>query len=260
MRGCLLAIVLLALSQAVPARASTGLMEVTVHDRTQARSLEVYPHAGRRYVAGRPGNDYQLTLRNPTDTDLLAVVSVDGVNVINGETASWAQSGYIVPARGVVVVRGWRKSLDRVASFYFTAHANAYATRTGRPQDVGVIGVAVFRARTAEAGIARAEQEAGSAAAPAARPSESASRADARARPAPPLAAQDSGLGLGTGHGRSQISHARYASFQRAASTPDEIIAIHYDTHANLVALGVVQPLTRRMPEPFPGRFVPDPL
>jgi len=41
----------------------------------------------------------------------------------------------------------WRKSADEVAAFTFTASPNSYAARTGRPANVGVIGVAVFRER-----------------------------------------------------------------------------------------------------------------
>jgi hypothetical protein len=63
---------------------------------------------------------------------------------------------------------------------------------------------------------------------------------------------------IGTGHGRSQSAPARYVEFERASDEPAEVIAIHYDTHANLVARGVIRE-DRRLPLPFPGRFVPDP-
>jgi hypothetical protein len=42
-------------------------------------------------------------------------------------------------------IDGWRKSLSEVAQFNFTAIDKSYAARTGRPSNVGVIGVAVFR-------------------------------------------------------------------------------------------------------------------
>ena len=44
-------------------------------------------------------------------------------------------------------ITGWRKSLERTAAFYFTDLGDSYAARTGRPQNVGVIGVAVFQER-----------------------------------------------------------------------------------------------------------------
>ena len=42
-------------------------------------------------------------------------------------------------------IAGWRKSMDDVAQFVFTDLPDSYAARTGRPHNVGVVGVAVFR-------------------------------------------------------------------------------------------------------------------
>jgi hypothetical protein len=51
-----------------------------------------------------------------------------------------------------------------------------------------------------------------------------------------------------------------YTDFERAQSTPDELIAIHYDSRDNLIAMGVI-PRPRPVPNPFPATagFVPDP-
>jgi hypothetical protein len=66
---------------------------------------------------------------------------------------------------------------------------------------------------------------------------------------------------LGTGHGEREGSRVEYTNFRRASDTPAEVVTIYYDSHANLVARGVIP--TRRarepQPNPFPGRFVPDP-
>jgi len=67
---------------------------------------------------------------------------------------------------------------------------------------------------------------------------------------------------LGTGHGRSEHSPAQWTSFERASDDPDETISIRYETHAALVALGVLPRkwFPDRDPEPFPQLgFVPDP-
>ena len=78
-------------------------------------------------------------------------MSVDGVNVVTGETAHAAAERLRARARGAALdVEGWRKNLSRTAAFYFTALADSYAARTGRPDDVGVIGVALFRRKTPE--------------------------------------------------------------------------------------------------------------
>jgi len=248
----------LALLLSAPGLAQAGLAEIEVYDRTDGRTLTLHHHKGQRYVAGTPGHEYELRLRSRTGQRLLAVTSVDGVNVITGETAATAQSGYVLGAYQSLPVGGWRKSLDETAAFYFTEHRNSYAARTGRPFDVGVIGVALFREKARccdwfgwnEEGDASSDQSAAGAAAP-----------EASAPPAD-LQSRRQEKRLGTGHGRREHSSARYAEFERASDTPDEIIAIYYDSRANLVAQGVIprdRHYARRGPRPFPGGFVPDP-
>jgi hypothetical protein len=249
------------------------LADVTIYDRAENRTLPVYQHQGRHYVAGGPGNEYQIRVRNRTGDDLLAVVSVDGVNAVNGETAHWSQAGYVLGAHQAYDIRGWRKSLQRVSAFFFTDHQNSYAARTGRPDNVGVVGVALFRRKVEPAALIE----------------EPLSRPRLQAEPWPSGARDDSpyplgaderfGLGaralhsetaaearrarpqpspsLGTGHGRSEASHVAYTDFVRATAGPEEVITIHYDTYSNLVAMGVIR--APRIARPFPGQFVPDP-
>ncbi|MGA0031902.1 MAG: hypothetical protein ACO3HA_01045, partial [Burkholderiales bacterium] len=135
---------LVAFGLAPQAGAVGRLADVVVYDRAQNRTLPVYVHEGRHYVVGRPGNEYEIRVRNRQRGDVLAVVSVDGIDAITGETADWQQSGYVLGAREKFAVKGWRKSLERVAAFYFTSLPDSYAARTGRPDNVGVIGVALF--------------------------------------------------------------------------------------------------------------------
>ena len=127
----------LALVLSTQALAVGRMADVNVFDRSNGRRLPVYWHAGQAYVVGKPGSEYRVEVRNREGGDLLAVVSVDGVNVITGESAHPAQSGYVVGPRGRLAVDGWRKSLERTAAFYFTALGDSYAARTGRPEDVG---------------------------------------------------------------------------------------------------------------------------
>src|SRR5690349_7476230 len=130
---------LLSLLLPLVARAHGGLVDLSVYDRTEGRPLAVYWHQGRAYVVGKPGNEYQVVVRNRLREDALAVVSVDGVNVISGETADPRQSGYVLGPGSSYEILGWRKSFAQTAAFYFTALPDSYAARTGRPQNVGVI-------------------------------------------------------------------------------------------------------------------------
>jgi len=134
---------------------------------------------------------------------VLAVTSVDGVNVITGRTASPDQGGYVVESHGRVEIDGWRKSMHEVAAFYFTALPDSYAARTGRPDNVGVIGIALFREEPNYAPMLERESAASADAAPAPAQKSSGNQAG-RAR-------EESRLG--TGHGQRLDSGAVYTQF-----------------------------------------------
>ncbi|HTT07852.1 MAG TPA: hypothetical protein VMH34_03575 [Gammaproteobacteria bacterium] len=250
------------------AHAIGSLTDVTVYDRREHRTLPVYEHNGRYYVVGRPGNEYQINLRNQSGGDVLTVISVDGVNAVTGETAGWGQTGYVLNTSVAAEIAGWRKSQDRTAAFYFTRLPDSYAARTDRPDNVGVIGVAVFRRKDEPQPVPYPAfgREDGSNSHES-KDAANEAAAGALAKQAPAAALRDDGLDrkamrsesrLGTGHGRSEYSYVTYTDFERATETPAEIISIYYDSYNNLVAQGVIpyQPLAIR---PFPGNFVPDP-
>jgi hypothetical protein len=239
-QGFPLAGALLALAVAAQAGAVGSMADVNVVERASGRPLPVHWHQGQAYVVGRPGAEYRIQLLNREGGDLLAVLSVDGVNVVTGESAHPRQSGYVIRPHGRLAVDGWRKSLQRTAAFYFTELDDSYAARTGRPEDVGVIGVALFRRQlhVPEPWSGVAPPAAGR---PAPGPAEDSARAESS---------------LGTGHGRSETSYARRVEFERATPEPVETITIRYDSYRNLVAMGVIR-APRAHPRAFPG-FVPD--
>jgi len=274
--------VAVALSLSLSAAAKAGaLVDVSVIDRDTGSTLPVHGHDGKLYVAGTPGHRYSVRIYNHTGARVLTVLSVDGVNAVTGETADAMQSGYVLGPWQSTEIDGWRKNMSEVADFNFTSLGNSYAARTGRPDNVGVIGVAVFREkqvwRERDDKIAMRE-------APAAPP---ATAADAAAQPAPAQAAKSAGApagaaraydglatneaavrpvprpeeSLGTGHGARETSYASYTSFERESSRPNEVVSVWYDSYNNLVARGVIpQPRPiHRDPQPFPNGFVPDP-
>lgn len=243
-------LLLMGLLCATQARAHGGLIDLSVYDRTDGKRLVVYWHEGRAYVVGKPGNEYQVSVRNRLRDEVLAVVSVDGVNVVSGETAHPAQTGYVLSPYRNYDILGWRKSLAETAAFYFTALSDSYAARTGRPDNVGVIGVAVFR---------RKAQPQPQSIAPAPRAAESASamRREAAGADRGPRPAEER---IGTGHGRRETSYVHNVDFERATTSPAETITLYYDSYRNLLARGVIRESVPVAPLPraFPG-FVPDP-
>ncbi len=126
------------------------LADITVVDRESGATLPTYVYRGEYWVAGRPGARYAISVRNRLGERVLTVTSVDGVNVLSGETASWDQTGYVFGSHSQYQITGWRKSNSEVAAFEFSAAGDSYAGRTGRPENVGVIGVALFREKLTE--------------------------------------------------------------------------------------------------------------
>lgn len=285
-------------ASAMPAWATTRpdprWLQVLVQDRDSDEVLPIYPAAdGQRYVPGRPGARYGVLLRNLRRERVLVVMSVDGINVLTGQTAGWGQDGYVLGPLQSAQIAGWRKSDREIAAFEFTAPGDSYAARTGRPLDLGVIGVAVFTERRPEPRplpsppVFRSEsmQDRASAAAKAAPPAEAEALAPAQPVPASPsgplgaAAANDAAPAasarrersamaeqkLGTGHGQREESVVTHTRFERARSTPDEVIALRYDSRANLVRMGVIPGPDDRVSRPraFPQNpqagYVQDP-
>jgi hypothetical protein len=277
------------------AHAAGGLADVQIIDRDTGSVLPMYRSRGEYWVAGRPGARYSIMIQNHRGERILAVTAVDGINVISGETGAWSQSGYVFSPGERYEIAGWRKSNAEIAAFNFTAADNSYAERTGRPANVGVIGVALFLERPApvrwfdrqsrdrkseESGYARNRVEnsiegGADGAARAAPPSLAATApaAPAASPPAPQFAEIQPNVAnsnpapaqkLGTGHGARETSYVQDTTFDRLSSTPNELIKIRYDSYENLVAMGVVptRPAWQR-PNPFPDspiqRYVPDP-
>jgi hypothetical protein len=264
-RRLALALCLATLAAAMPAaalgRAPQPLVELEVLDRDRSEWMPQYRHRGDAWIAGTPGHRYSVRLTNTTGERVLVVLSVDGVNALTGNTAAPSQAGYVLAPWQSTEVAGWRKSMDDVAQFVFTDLPDSYAARTGRPDNVGVIGIAVFRERVASpppppppvtvSGSRVREQAAGKAAAPAS--AASADRAMAESAP----------QRLGTGHGQREWAPVRRTAFQRLHAHPQQVSELRYDDAGRLAALGVL-PWTRRpvapeAPRAFPGGFVPDP-
>lgn len=240
------------------------LVDVSVVDRDTGDWLREYPHRGDTWVAGTPGNRYGVRLTNTTGERVLVVLSVDGINAVTGQTAAPSQAGYVLEPWESTEIAGWRKSLDDIAQFVFTDLGDSYAARTGRPRNVGVIGVAVFKesrpryypmpAPSLGRGREYERDEAKSASAPAASGAIQEQAADSAARQS-----------MGTGHGQREWSPVGQTQFVRATRSPAQISELRYDDAHRLMAIGAMPRqyprYDRRDPAPraFPNGFVADP-
>jgi hypothetical protein len=100
---------------------------------------------GRRLVAGKKSSDYSIVIKNRSLSALEVVTSVDGLDVMDGKSASFSKRGYVIEAGETLEINGFRTSTDSVAAFQFSGVAGSYANlKHGDTRNVGVIGLAVF--------------------------------------------------------------------------------------------------------------------
>jgi hypothetical protein len=229
--------------------------------------LPHFRHSGSSYVLGEPGEPYVIRVENPTAERVEAVVTVDGRDAISGEPGDYvAQRGYLIEPWGSLTVEGFRRSLDEVAAFRFTSKRRSYSARRGTPENVGVIGVAIFPERERpRAPIAKARPRPlpeSDQRAPTSAPRPGLGDARAEARKGGPS-------NIGTEYGESQSSSVVEVAFQRRSPThPQAVLRVRYDDYQGLEARGVdLSSLGYAYrdpaePEPFPlsrTRFAPPP-
>jgi hypothetical protein len=183
----------------------------------------------------RYGTEYEIRIWNHGPRRIAAIVSVDGLSVINGRPASALSPGYVVDPHSSILIKGWRRDLDTVAAFTFESRENSYAARVGRPENVGVIGLLAIEeaVRPRPMLLERADS------------------ARSAMKSAPEIG------GTGTGYGRDIGSSVIYVPFVRSANT--RTVTYYYDTVEALRRIGV--PVDPSYPRPFPapGEFVPPP-
>jgi hypothetical protein len=109
------------------------------------RPIREFGHRGLTFVEGRKNQPYTIRFRNNTSKRVLAVVSVDGLCVVDGKPADNDSRGYIVPAYQQTEITGWRTSLEETHDFVFDAKPRAYSTQTQKDDiNCGVVEVKVF--------------------------------------------------------------------------------------------------------------------
>jgi hypothetical protein len=113
-----------------------GSILPTTHDR------------GKEFVFPHVGQEYDVCVANRWSAPLLAVVTVDGLSVMNGEPGGFQSSGYIIKPFSEVLIPGWTLNNKHVAKFAFLRKEQSYAQLTHRPNDIGVIACAMFEKNT----------------------------------------------------------------------------------------------------------------
>ena len=105
-------------------------MRVDLDVLVDGQPVKLISHDGRLYLpVPRMGAEYTIGVNNHGPRRIEAVVSVDGLSVINGRPASEKSIGYLVNANSHIVIKGWRRDKETVAAFTFEKRRTA--TRRG---------------------------------------------------------------------------------------------------------------------------------
>jgi len=258
-------------SQPLRAEGAAYELEVLVNG-ARART---YEYGGESYVLGQSGSRYVLRVHNRSPRRVEAVVSVDGLDVIDGKAGDFKHKrGYLVDAYSFVDIDGWRISQREAAAFRFAPIGESYAAKTGSARNVGVIGVAVFAERVpprprpvyvpeveyesapegrSTGGRGQFSDAEASSAQPRSAPASTAPAAEAARAPAPAKASKGEASasarssaarrersGLGTEFGEAVSSEIQHVQFVRAhPSQPDILLGARYNDRAGLIALGI---------------------
>lgn len=98
------------------------------------------------YLSAKQGDSYTLRYQNHTAHTYEVVASVDGLDVLTGDTAFVRHTGYVLRPHSTLSIDGFRKSDTAVASFTFGTPTNSYANHNpqGNLDNIGVIGTAIY--------------------------------------------------------------------------------------------------------------------
>lgn len=117
--------------------------------RSGGRYLKAYSTSSGPVVTGKDGQRYSIYVKNHTGDRIEVVLSVDGLDVLDGRSASPRKRGYVIGPYGKLNVEGFRRSYESVAAFRFGSVDSSYAARsTGSARNVGVIGAAIFKEKS----------------------------------------------------------------------------------------------------------------
>lgn len=257
-------------------------VEVRVH----GKPVREFHHKGQVWIEGRRGSEFVLRVRNRTERRTLAVLSVDGLSVMDGKTASKDDSGYVIDPYSYVDIPGWRLDDDSVARFLFAMLQESYAVKMDKPQNVGVIGCAIFleqpspfstvlrscsfssfppspppgRVYSSCRGVASSSIDRSTLAGDNYYDGGSLDvESSSHASPAEhtPAASYFVGQEVGTGFGERTGHEVVITSFNKISDNPEEVLSIRYDSRQNLKKRGV--PMGKRKhaiaepPKPFPA-------
>jgi hypothetical protein len=117
-----------------------------MHVQVNGRACKEYTHKGMSFIEARTGTNYTVKIKNDNPYRVMAVLSVDGLDVVTGKPAEETNTGYIIDAYSSLDVKGYRISDDNSASFIFTSKGKSYVQQAkSNATNAGVIGLRTYK-------------------------------------------------------------------------------------------------------------------
>jgi hypothetical protein len=125
------------------------LVDVQVSVEGQNTPLYASPQGdSRMYFEAHQGRNYGIVLHNRTGERVGVVLTVDGLNVIDGRRSALTnrEPMYVLDPWETATIQGWRTSQQDIRKFVFIDEEHSYAERTGQGNgDLGWIRVNAYR-------------------------------------------------------------------------------------------------------------------
>jgi hypothetical protein len=117
-------------------------VDILINDKP----VRKFPFNDKLFVESRKGQEYSIRIKNNSYSRILAVSSVDGLDVLTGKSALENGNGYVINGYNSLTIDGFRVSNEKVAKFLFDYKGSSYAAskEDGSERNVGVIGVRIF--------------------------------------------------------------------------------------------------------------------
>lgn len=179
---------------------------------------------GITWIQGVREQEFALYVQNATNNRVLAVVSVDGLSVMDGKPANYNSGGYILSEGSHILIPGWRLDNNSVARFEFGVSAEGYATLMNQsPRNIGVIACAFFAEAPTVTGIDHAML------------SDSSGTSKSSTRPGVETTTDN----IAVKFGEKAAHQVVVGSFERASDKPEALLSVRYDTVDGLRARGI---------------------
>ncbi len=125
----------------------TNNVELLVYIKGQKPAIEYRSQKDfKTYIEGRENSEFEIEVVNHNPHKVEAVVSVDGLSVLDGQHAGDESPGYVIEPYGRLRIPGWVRNSDTAAKFTFTGRKGGSYVEltTGQATNKGVIGLMAF--------------------------------------------------------------------------------------------------------------------